>query len=236
MKNMKGIITTAFVAVLCMKGLSDDCIGFGTNMLSVAFEDTGLSLTNRSLILTDISRVFDVFETLGDIFPLSSGNFQAEMLYKSPEALPEKFRPRPVLDQTNGVRRMILPRRLTDTYTNALAFIDAHHTAVSNAYAWLDWINSGDVTNASYQEKCELVFSSVMPTLSPEAADNLAGSLFITHPHPPSVLDFATETLPSGEMAVVTWARIPYRENGEADASAFPMVLKDGKWRYYQRR
>ena len=39
---MKGFITAAFVVMLCMKGLADDCIGIGTDMLPVAFEDAPL--------------------------------------------------------------------------------------------------------------------------------------------------------------------------------------------------
>lgn len=235
MTMLKDISIMLFATMFCMVGFAEDYIRIGTNTVSVTFADAGLSSTNHSLILSDVSRVFAVFESLDNIFPLRGGDFQVDMLRKSPEALPEKFRPYPVLTQTNGLLQLVIPRRLTDTYTNALTFIETHYAAVTNAYAWIDWINSGDVTNASYQDKCELAFSSTMPALTANAADNLAGSFFITHPYPPSILDFSVESITSGESAMTTWARIPYRENGEADASVFPMILHNGKWKYYQR-
>lgn len=236
MKIMKGVCIVFCTSMLCMDGLAEDSVRIGTNTLFATFDDTELSVTNRSLILADVSRVFAVFDSIGDLFPMRDGDFQVDMLRKSPEALPERFRPYPVLTRTNGLLQLVMPRRLTNTYTNALTFIETHRAAVTNAYAWIDWINSGDVTNASYQDKCELAFSSITPTLTANAADNLAGSLFITHPCQPSILDFATETLPTGDAVITTWARIPYREDGEADASVFPMVLHNGKWKYYLRR
>ncbi len=217
-------------------GFADAGVQIGTNTISAAFEDEHLSSCECSFIIEDVTRVFSVFESLSDLFEISDGDFQAQMLKKSPEALPEKFSPYPVLVRTNGIFRLIVPKDLSDSYTNAMSFFNANRAAVTNAYAWIEWLNSGDVTNAPHQEKCELAFSVTMPMLSTNDADNLAGSLFITHPIPPSILEFTTETLPSGGNAIVTWARIPYIDNGENDASVFPMILHNGRWKYYLRQ
>ena len=236
---MKKVIETMWFcigAAVCAASLADDFTQIGTNILPVVFEDAGLSQECRKLMADDITRIFSPFESLGDLFEIHDGDFQSDLLVKSTEAFPEKFFPYPVVVRTNGQLRLTLPTELSWAYTNAFAFAEEHAAAVSNAYDWIDWINSGEVTNASYQEKCDLAFATTMPELSTNAADNLAGSLFITHPLPPSILEFGTENLSSEETVVTTWARIPYRENGEADASAFPMIFHGGHWKYYLRR
>lgn len=223
-------------SAFCLTCHADNCIRLGTNAVSAIFGDQNLQEPEQALIVEDVSRIFSVFESIDDIFPMQEGDFQSSMIKKSPEALPGKFRPSPILTRTNNVLSVFLPSALTDAYTNAMASIAPLSTVVSNAYAWIGWLKSGDVTNATYLQKCELAYSYSMPSLSTNAANNLAGSLFVTQPSLPSLLEFAMETLPSGEVAFTTWARIPYRENGESDASVFPMIYHDNKWKYYFRR
>ncbi len=236
MKERVAFAFMLFAALPFTGAFAYEGVRIGTNIVSAAFEDDNLSACECASIVEDATRVFSAFGSLSDLFEIGDGDFQAPMLKKSSEALPEKFSPCPVLVRTNGIFQLMVPKDLSDAYTNALSFFDAHRAAATNAYTWIEWLNSGDVTNAPHQEKCELAFSVTMPMLSTNDADNLAGSLFITHPIPPSILEFTTETLPSGGNAIVTWARIPYIDNGENDASVFPMILHNGRWKYYLRQ
>lgn len=234
MKTPSTILAFAFWLLPCIPSVAEPAVTIGGQSYSVSFGDPGLSENERMQIADDLTTVFSVFSDIGDAFETNASAGPLKRKSKSPFVYPEAFLPGPSVGLTNGNLFLYVDSALSSRYRQAFAFVETNQTVYSSLVSFIEELRSGAVTNRTHSSRKLLVCQSdgTAPDLNEIESMNLAGSLFVTQPGLPSVLDAVF--FPIGGVSCLSSAsKIPDMENGEPDASALVWVFHDNRWKWY---
>ncbi len=234
MKTLNTILTFAVWVFLGVSSTADPAVTIGGQSFPIFFGDPGITESERARIADDLTNVFSVFSNIGDAFETNSIAAPLRPKSKSPFVYPEAFLPGPFAGVTNGNLFLFVDSALSSRYRQAFAFVETNQTAYSSLTSFIEELRSGAVTNRTHASRKLLVCQSdgTAPDLNEIESMNLAGSLFVTQPSFPSVLDAVS--FPIGGVSCLSSAsKIPDTDNGEPDASALVWVFHDNRWKWY---
>lgn len=234
MKTLNTILTFAVWVFLGVSSSADPAVTIGGQSFPVSFGDPGITESERARIADDLTIVFSVFSDIGDVFETNSIAAPLRPKNKSPFVYPEAFLPGPFAGVTNGNLFLFVDPALSSRYRQAFAFVETNQTAYSSLASFIEELRSGAVTNRTHDARTSLVClpDGSAPDLSEVESMNLAGSLFVTQPGFPSVLDAEFFKI-DGVLCPTSASKIPDMDDGEPDASALVWVFHNNCWKWY---
>jgi len=210
--------------------------GVSSNSISVSFVDTNLSVSAKASIVADLQICLSEW---GKASELDLGLYEPGVigyLYnpdKSPH-YPEDIRfPRTLVTNSVSGLSLLIPKKISDAYTNAFAFADANSNIVAAAYEFVAFISSTNFLSVtSNQVENYFLFNQATPQLYQLAFHDLTNSVHRLSHYQPSVLGFHYSS--EGPAPTNLWLYIPssspvcgYIEWGPTTA-----IWHDGKWKF----
>ena len=210
--------------------------GVSSNSISVSFVDTNLSVSAKASIVADLQICLSEW---GKASELDLGLYEPGVigyLYnpdKSPH-YPEDIRfPRTLVTNSVSGLSLLIPKKISDAYTNAFAFADANSNIVAAAYEFVAFISSTNFLSVtSNQVENYFLFNQAPPQLYQLAFQDLTNSVHGSSYYPPSILGFYYR--PAGPAPTNLWLYIPSSSPvcGYIEWGPVTAIWHDGKWKF----
>ena len=240
--------TIVFIAVMlcaCYCTGQSNVVYYGTNasLINVSFVDTNLSVSTKASIVADLQMCVNEW---GKTSELDLGLYEPGVigyLYnpdKSPH-YPEDIRfPRNLVTNNLSGLSLLIPKKLSDAYTNAFAFAAANSNIVAAAYEFVAFISSSNFVFLSsnalpnyilfknkYSET--ITESNEIVRLASQIIPGLCYQTFYT----PSILGFYYS--PEGPSVSNLWLNVPsstHPSTNTTEWSGYPILWYNGKWMF----
>ncbi len=231
----------AIIAILhAFHGLGHENVvyyGTASNSLNVSFVDTSLSAEAQAAIGVDLQiclRDWGQATTL-DIEGCKPGwSGYLDNPAKNPHYPAENKFPKKVVANENNELNLVIPKNLSDAYTNAFVFAAANSNIVAAAYQFVSFVSSPAFVNMPHSELPNYLFMGGKTTSEVVAkAEQLISDLQCQTYYPPSLLGFIY--LPNGPEATNLWVLIPCSSHVVGDHfewSHYPAIWHDNKWKF----
>ena len=233
----KSVFIAAMLWTCCCSAQSN-VVYYGTNAspINVSFVDTNLSASAKASIVVDLQVCLNEW---GKTSELDLGLYEPGVigyLYnpdKSPH-YPEDIRfPRNLVTNDLSGLSLHIPKKLSDAYTNAFAFVAANSNIVAAAYEFVSFVSSTNFLSVTSNQVANyFLFNQAPPQLYQLAFHDLTNSVHGSSYYPPSILGFYYR--PAGPEPTNLWLYIPssspvcgYIEWGPTTA-----IWHDGKWKF----
>ena len=165
----------------------------GTNSVPVEFEDTTLSLTNRVLICSDLTRIFSFENTFTNLIEYWREPKGEEIAYFKEKSrfYPSKFWNKTEVRMIQNTHGLYVEKTLSDVYLNTFSEFLPQSNELHQADAFIAMLNAGGATQLTLAEKKQLLWlhPDVKPQEgTPEDYNNVAESTRELHYFLPSIL------------------------------------------------
>jgi len=208
-----------------------------TNSINVAFSDQALSSAAKSSIMADLNLCFQGWATNAEIIVRAKGDSIGYMDYdtRNPCYQDGVDFPKNITTNTIGGIALQIPKKLSDAYTNAFAFVVANSNTVAAAYEFVAFVSSSNFVAISSNALPNYLLQKGVTTneIIVDAQETISELRRQTY-YPPSILGFQYSD--RGPSATNLWMRIPCSINlSYTDAKGwhfFPAVWHDGKWKF----
>ena len=206
-----------------------------TNMLNVTFEDTGLSVYEKSAITADLRICLRNWGKEGEVRLQDNEGF-AGYLYigtTCPHYPEEMNFPNNIVDSPNGLALQV-PKALSDAYTNAFVFVAANAKKVKAAYEFASFIASTNFNNITPNQLSHYIHYNKLPQKGyivgfSEIMSDLREQAYYL----PSVLSFhySAEGPDKKNLWMYLPASSPLSYHDSLGWNPFPVLWHDGKWK-----
>jgi len=229
-------LTVLFSATCCFGQSNVVYYGANTNAIGVSFSDTNLTLSAQTSVVADLQLCL---QNWGRESYLSLGADETGVVgYLERSSVcphyPENIEfPKNVVSNGTSGLALQIPKSLSDTYTNAIAFASANSNIVAAAYEFVAFVSSSNFVAISSNALPNYVMQRNMSTNDIiETAHEIISDLQKQTYYPPSLLGFYYS--PRGPSASNLWLRVPSSIHSPlgTDWLPFPALWHEGKWRF----
>jgi len=218
--------------------------GVNSNSISVSFVDTSLSVSAQASIVVDLQVCLNEWGKktylsldLGADEPGLIGYLERPSI--SPH-YPENIEfPEGVTNTPSGPA-LLIPKALSDAYTNAFAFAAANSNIVTAAYEFVAFVSSTNFPGISSNALPNyIMFKNALPdanaesnaivNLAPQIIPDVCGQTY----YPPSILGFTYSS--DGPAATNLWMQVPNSSpsaGGGKDWGKTTVLWHENKWRF----
>jgi len=236
MTTKQAFICAAIVgASLCRAQTNIVYYGANTNALNVVFEDTNLSVSNQTLIVTDLNICLQ--SEWGKKIKIYFRNKEDTIGYFDFINRDVYYRgfPRDIVATPSGPA-LHIPQWLSNAYTNSFAFTAAHSNIVATAYEFVAFLNSTNFPNIQANDWPNYYFAknTTDAELIADAPRSIWGLAEFTY-YPPSIRSFGymkSKAEPGSEWFVMTIPFSYFPFDGIMSSSATPAIWHDGRWKF----
>lgn len=242
---MRIVLFLGFIATMASTSLADLCSDrfftiTGTNFI-FQFEDSSLSISNQHRIADDIVmiRAFGVTSEINnDPIDGFDGYIYDDNIDDPPYFDPGLEFPR-YFKTINSTNALFIPRKLSDAYTNAFAFLDSDTNMFLSAHLFVEAFASNRLDSTPSNQIYRLVY---YPNASPQRyelkRDRIVNDLKCqTYGHPSALSFHQTGPGTNRFPHAATWMRVPALWRSEfynkEVISIFHAFWYDGMWRLY---
>lgn len=242
---MRTVLVFSFIATMASASLAEICADrsfsiLGTNFI-FQFEDSNLSISNQHRIVDDLIMIRD-FGVISEIEHdphdsydgyICDNNLDGHPYFDPELEFPRRFK---IINSTNA---LVIPRKLSNAYTNAFAFLDSNTNMFLSAHLFVEAFASNRLDAIPSNHVYRLVYHPNTSTEEYELMrDRIVRELKCQTYGYPSALSFhKTGPGTNGFPHAATWMRVPalwrssfYNKNV---ISFFHAFWYDGMWRLY---
>ena len=233
---MKTLLAAISLLVSSLPALGDDFfINIGTNRFSLIFDDSSLTILQRTAIVADLQHEYNTLTNLPVILHDSAGKGYAEFTayggnpYENDIRLPFTY----VIDGGSGTRTLTVETLLSDRYKVAFALQAANTNAFQSAFPFVESLRAGRLHNMSSNEVGQIFYyEKATPEMYAGSRDGLSAFLDQCTPIEPGLLSFIQSNQCLPEHGEVLLLLIPYIDHRDQDQHhAIPAVWKDDRWK-----